>query len=204
MKHVRWIGGGSGAGKSTITHALADTHGLTIYDTDAAMPDHASRPPIGPHTAAFTAMTMDERWVHRDPVTMLDTFHWYRGEGFQHIETDLAAIDAPVLAEGFRLLPHLVAPHLRAGGHAVWLLPTPAFRHAALTQRDGLWTIAGRTSAPERALANLLERDRLFTERVAAETRRLGLRAITVDITTGRDELREAVTEALALKDRRA
>lgn len=199
MRHVRWIGGGSGAGKTTISRALATTHGLTRYDTDAAMADHAAREPVGPYTAAFAAMTMDERWAHRDPVTMLDTFHWYRGEGFQHIEDDLRAIGTPVLAEGFRLLPHLVAPHLRDGGHAVWLLPTPEFRRAALTERGSLWTIAARTGDPHRALANLLERDRLFTERVTTETRRLGLTTITVDIGTGRDELREAVTHALHL-----
>ncbi|GLZ76599.1 hypothetical protein Afil01_14060 [Actinorhabdospora filicis] len=199
MKHVRWIGGGSGAGKTTITRALTQAHGLTRYDTDAVMRDHATRHPIGPHTAAFTAMTMDERWADRDPHTMLDTFHWYQGEGFQHIEDDLRAIDTPVLAEGFRLLPHLVAPHLRDGGHAVWLLPTPAFRHAALTERGTLWSIPERTNNPQRALANLLERDRLFTERITEETRRLGLATITVDIGTGRDELREAVTHALAL-----
>jgi hypothetical protein len=36
-----------------------------------------------------------------------------------------------VIAEGFRLLPDVVAPHLAGADHAVWLLPTPQFRRAA-------------------------------------------------------------------------
>jgi hypothetical protein len=32
----------------------------------------------------FLAMNMDERSVNRSPGAMLDTFHWFRGEGFQN------------------------------------------------------------------------------------------------------------------------
>jgi hypothetical protein len=55
-------------------------------------------------------MSMDERWVNRSPETMLETFHWFRGEGFGPIVEDLLALPAEpgVVAEGFRLLPHLV------------------------------------------------------------------------------------------------
>ena len=49
--------------------------------------------------------------------------------------------------------------------------------------------IASRTSEPSRALDNLLTRDRLFTERVGAEARRLGLHVVDVDVGTARDEL---------------
>ncbi|MEV4622381.1 hypothetical protein AB0J74_27155 [Asanoa sp. NPDC049573] len=72
--------------------------------------------------------------------------------------------DRGVVPESFRLLPELLAPLLADTRHSVWLIPTPEFRWAALESRGGLWQIAGRTSDPDRALANLLERDRLFTE----------------------------------------
>ncbi|GAA3221454.1 hypothetical protein [Actinocorallia longicatena] len=55
LKHVSWIGGGSGAGKSTIARRLAAEHGLHVYSTD---------------------------WVNRTPETMFETFHWFHGEGF--------------------------------------------------------------------------------------------------------------------------
>jgi hypothetical protein len=105
-----------------------------------------------------------------------------------------------VVAEGFRLLPHLVKPLLAVPTtHAVWLLPTPGFRQAALESRGSLWAIAGKTSDPETALRNLLERDRMFTDRLRKETTRLGLPVIEVDTGTTEDELVEQVTAALGL-----
>jgi hypothetical protein len=136
-------------------------------------------------------MDMDERWMSRSPETMLDTFHWFRGEGFELIVEDLLSLpsDTGVIAEGFRLLPHLVKPLLSSPDHAVWLLPTPEFRRAAFTSRGTVWDIPGKTTDPERALQNLLERDRMFTERLLGETRSLDLNAIEVDPGTSEDEL---------------
>ena len=187
-----WIGGGSGAGKSTIARRVAARHGLHVYATDDVMADHARRttPADSPSLHAFMAMDMDERWVNRSPRTMLASFHWFRGEGFGLIADDLGRLphQPATIAEGFRLLPHLVQP-LAAPRHAVWLLPTPDFRRAALDSRGSTWQIAGGTGDPERALRNLLERDHLFTERLRAETRRLGLPAIDVDSTMTEDDL---------------
>ncbi|TDD14179.1 hypothetical protein [Nonomuraea diastatica] len=203
LRHVYWIGGGSGGGKSTVARRLADRHGLRLYATDDVMPDHAARSTPGecPHLHAFMAMDMDERWVNRSPETMLETFHWFRGEGFNLIVEDLLRLPAEpaVIAEGFRLLPHLVKPMLAMARHAVWLIPAPEFRQAAFRGRGSLWQIAGRTGDPERALRNLLERDRLFTERLAGEARRLGLAVIEVDGTMTEDDLADRVTAAFGL-----
>lgn len=43
LRHVYWLGGGSGAGKSTIARRVAAEHGLHLYSTDDVMPEHASR-----------------------------------------------------------------------------------------------------------------------------------------------------------------
>lgn len=43
LRHVYWIGGGSGAGKSVIARRMAARHGLYLYATDDVMPDHGSR-----------------------------------------------------------------------------------------------------------------------------------------------------------------
>jgi len=43
VPHVCWLGGASGAGKSTIARRLAAKHGLVLYSTDEAMASHASR-----------------------------------------------------------------------------------------------------------------------------------------------------------------
>jgi hypothetical protein len=148
------------------------------------------------------AMDMNERWVYRSPKTMLETFHWFQGEGFDLIVEDL--LDLPcepgVIVEGFRLLPHLVEPLLPAPGRAVWLLPTPDFRQAVFEGRCGsAWGFLARITDPERALRNLLERDRMFTDLLRAETARLGLPVIAVEAATTEDDLIERVAEVFGL-----
>jgi hypothetical protein len=203
LRHVRWIGGGSGGGKSTIARRFAAEHDLLLYATDDVMPDHAARSSAAdsPYLHEFIAMDMDERWLERSPEVMLDTFHWYRGESFDLIVDDLLALpaDRGIVVEGFRLLPHLVRPLLSVPEHAVWLLPTAEFRLTAFDSRGSMWNIAGGTSDPERALGNLLARDRMFTERMRAETRRLGLPVIELDSAVTEDDLAGQVGRAFGL-----
>lgn len=204
LRHVYWIGGGSGSGKSTVARRIADRHGLRLYATDVAMPDHARRttPEEATYLNKFAAMEMDERWVTRSPREMLDTFHWYHGEGFSLIVEDLLQLptEPGVIVEGFRLLPNLVKPLLPELDHAVWLLPTPEFRRAVFDSRGGAaWDFLAKTGDPERALRNLLERDGLFTDRLAEQTQHLGLPAITVDATITEDELVQRVAEVFGL-----
>jgi hypothetical protein len=200
LEHVYWIGGGSAAGKSTIAHRIAAQHGLHVYSTDDVMADHARRcsPEDCPLLQTFMAMDMDQRWVNRSPKTMLETFHWFRGEGFNLIIEDLLRLrrESGVIVEGFRLLPNLIKPLVSVPGRAVWLLPTPGFRQAVLESRGGsAWGFLARTTDPERALHNLLERDRMFTDILRDETARLGLHAIEVDSTTTEDDLTRRVTD---------
>src|SRR5579862_7903292 len=91
LRHVYWLGGGSGAGKSTIARRLAARHGLQVYSTDAVMAEHGRRiaPAAAPFLRESARMDMDERWLSRSPATMLETFHWFRGEGFGLIAEDL-------------------------------------------------------------------------------------------------------------------
>ena len=185
LDHVRWVGGGSGAGKTTLTRRLAERFGLRLYSTDAAIGAHATRlsDATAPLLDDFRGMRMDQRWVHRDPTTMYRTFPWFHGEGFDLVIEDLRALAASgvVLAEGFRLLPHLVRPHLTDPQHAVWLIPTPRFRQSAFARRspgEAFWL---HTSDPQRALANLQERDRIFTVAVAADAARSRLATLVID-----------------------
>ncbi len=206
LAHVRWIGGGSGAGKSTIARTLAHEHGLRLYNSDATLADHVRRscPTDHPLIEAFLAMDMDERWVNRSPSVMLETFHGFQGEAFELIIEDLLALpDEPlVLAEGFRLLPRLVALLLSRPEQAVWLVPTPEFRRAAFDARGFTWEIPQRTGDPGRALANLLERDHLFTSQVAREASALQLAVIEVDLDRSVDVMTRLVAAALGLDSR--
>ena len=202
---IYWIGGGSGAGKSTVARRIAARYGLRLYSTDDAMAEHAGRcpPEACPLLREFLAMDMDERWVNRSPEAMLRSFPWFRGEAFDLIVEDLSRLERGpgTVVEGFRLLPHLVAPLLGGASRAVWLLPTPRFREAVFESRGGArWGFLARTGDPDRALRNLLERDRMFTERLREETTRLGLPAVEVDASLTEDALEERVAAALRLR----
>jgi 2-phosphoglycerate kinase len=203
LRHVRWIGGGSGGGKSTIARQLAADYGLHIYDTDAVMADHARRstPASTPLLHDFIAMDMDERWANRSPQVMFQTFHWFAGEGFELIVEDLLAFpeDPLILVEGFRLLPRLVAPLLSRPNQAVWLVPTPEFRRIAFETRGFTSEIPRKTSKPEQALSNLLARDQLFTEEVVREATDLQLPMIKVDGQLSLDEVTGSVADHLGL-----
>ena len=201
LRHIRWIGGGSGAGKSTVAGRLAEEYGLRLYPCDDTQLDHAARsnPADYPMLHAFMAMTMDERWVTRPPEEMYRTFHGFHGEGFGLILQDLLDLpsEVPVLVEGFKLLPRLVFPLMSRLDQAVWLLPTPEWRLTAFSRRGSLWSIAGRTSDPQTALANLLARDALFTEEVARQAAALQLLTIEVDGSLAVDELVERAAGCL-------
>jgi 2-phosphoglycerate kinase len=205
LRDVYWIGGASAAGKSTVARRLAAQHGLRMYATDDVMADHARRSSRedSPLLHEFMAMDMDERWVRRSPKTMFDTFHWFRGECFNLIVEDVVRLsrERGVVAEGFRLLPNLVAPLLSERSRAVWLLPTPDFRRTVVESRGGSsWAFLARTTEPERALHNLLERDRMFTDMLREETARLDLQAIEVDTTMSEDEFAQRVTVLFGLR----
>jgi hypothetical protein len=202
LQHVRWIGGGSGAGKSTVARQIAADHGLRHYHAEP-FSKYVGRagPGATPLLQEFMAMDMDERWVNRSPAVMLETFHGFHGEGFDLVLEDLRALppDPPVLAEGFSLLPRLVAPLLTRPRQAVWLLPTPEFRRAAFESRGSTWTIPNKTSDPPRALANLLARDQLFTEQLRAQARAAGLQTVDIDSSLDVAESVARVGEALGL-----
>jgi hypothetical protein len=186
LRHVRWIGGGSGAGKSTVAAELAARYSMQLYQCDATIGTHGrANPDDAPLFTAFVAMDMDQRWVNRSPGEMLSTFHGFQGETFALIVEDLLALgdQRPTLAEG------------------VWLLPTPRFRRAALDSRGSTWDIPNKTTDPERALLNLMERDALFTDELREETRALHLRTIDVDVGIGVEQLINDVADCLDLGD---
>ena len=128
---MRWIGGGSGAGKSTVAATLAAVYGMRLHRVEPFSKYLArADPDTHPLLHAFVEMDMDERWVTRDPATMAATFHGFTGEGFELVIEDVMALpdDPPIVVEGFSILPTVIAPLVTSRAQAIWLLPTPGFR----------------------------------------------------------------------------
>lgn len=204
LRHIRWIGGGSGAGKSTVVRRLSEKYGLRLYHCDDTQSAHTARsnPTDHPMLHTFITMTMDERWVKRTPEEMFRTFHGFHGEGFGLILEDLLDLptDVPVLVEGYKLLPRLVAPLLSRLDQAVWLIPTSSFRRTAFCRRESLWSIAGQTSDPQTALANLLTRDAIYTEEVERQAVTLQLTCIQVNGGASIDELATSVAQCPGIR----
>ena len=196
---------GSPPFQSTVARRLSANHDLRLYHTEP-LSKYADRTNAAdaPLLHAFLAMDMDERWLNRSPQVMLRTFHGFQGEQFDLFLDDLLGLprEPSVLVEGFTLLPRRVAPLLSGPGQAVWLIPTPEFRRAAFDARGSTWDIPRKTSDHDRALANLLERDRLFTDALLREATALDLPVIRVDLGLGIDDLAARVAEVLGLAAR--
>ena len=197
LKNVYWIGGSTGAAKSTIARRISEEYYFVLYDTDKTMREHGGRAEPGecPLFEAFCEMNMDERWANRSPQEMYETFQWFHGEAFRFIIDDLLemAAGSRVIVEGFRLLPQLVRPWLVHSHQAVWLIATHEFRVKAFTERGTLWKIPNKTTQPEKALKNHLEREVIFAEHLDREVREEGLNFITVDGSLNEDELHQRI-----------
>ena len=86
----------------------------------------------------------------------------------------------PILVEGPRLFPALIAPLLNDPTQAIWLLPTADFVRASQQRRDKPVN-RFRSSDPDRFRWNFLERDRLLWEHICAEVKGRGLPWIEID-----------------------
>jgi len=183
LRRVLWIGGGTAAGKSSIAIALSKKYGLERYNYDwHDSRDHSARtrPDRHPVRSAFLAMSLDDQWVNRTPRQMADADLAEFAERFEMVLQDLEAMTADrVIADGFGLLPELIARVTPDPRHAIFLLPTPEFRDRALAQRG--WIAREGTSNPVRARANRLARDAVLTDHVRERALALGFATKDID-----------------------
>ena len=184
LAHVLWIGGGPQAGKTTLSRLLAGKWDLKIYNLDwHAVREHDLAPTHA--MAAFTRMTMDERWADPSITELVDRSIQIWEENFAFVLADVVALprSRTVVAEGPGAFPWLVAPLLRATSQAIFLVPTSdrreeiAVRRLGPGQRDRFPGIVDR----ERALANIRARDAALDERTSVSCAELGLRCEVID-----------------------
>ncbi|MGI5466213.1 hypothetical protein [Streptomyces sp. CA-132043] len=188
LAHVRWIAGGTGAGKSTLTQALADRYDVAVYRGDRAEHGWLERctPQRHPHLAGLRGLRPGGMWHGRTPRQVFQTMPGLHGETVGFIVDDLLAKpdERIILVDYFGILPDQLAPLLRRCGQAVFLLPTPEFRKNALATRyadpacaRAIWS----TEQPPSALAKRLLRDALWDEEVRRQAVTHGLDTVVID-----------------------
>ncbi|MFF9869655.1 hypothetical protein ACF1G0_30395 [Streptomyces sp. NPDC013953] len=209
LAHVRWIAGGTGAGKSTLTRLLADRHDVAVYEGDRA--EHAwlerCTPQHHPRLAGMRGLPPGAMWHDRTPDQVFRAMPSLHGEMVGFIVDDLLAMpeERVILVDYFGILPGHLAPLLRRPGQAVFLLPTPEFRENAL---------ASRYADPARARANWgnedladasakrLARDALWDQEVRRQAPLHGLDTIVIDGTVPVPALADDMATRFGLRGR--
>lgn len=180
LSSVFWLGGGSGAGKTTLARAVAGRLDLRVYHVDVFGYNHIRRMTQGsfPQTQAFNAKCYADRWL-RVPAVLAEEFLAISRERMSLIIEDLAAFGpgATILAEGPQLLPELVEPLMNGPGAALWLLPEAGFGRRGVMARGETVPISEEAEASE----NRFQRDVLVTSALRRQASERGLKVVDVD-----------------------
>jgi 2-phosphoglycerate kinase len=200
LAHVLWIGGATDAGKTTVAVHLAMRHGWHIYHYDRYdLPHHERLAEGSERYRAFLDASLDERWLVPEPEALLERSMQSFQDRFPLVIEELHALPADnfIIAEGFGLLPELVAPLLSSPHQAIWLIPTESFKRASMARRNKP-SFAAEMSDPARAKENLFRRDMLLVELVRRQARSEVVALLEVDDAAGEGELTAMVEAHLA------
>jgi len=187
LAHVLWIGGASGAGKTTLATRLARRHGLRWYSADAHTWEHRDAAIRAGHEGAarWEEMTPDERHALADerPADLLSlNLDFERGP---MTVDDLRRLppEPLVVADGSTVLPELVARGNALSDRAVWLVPTFE-RHRSFHESNGM--------------AHLVEYRWLVIQEVERQAAAYDVNVLRVDDSLGPDEALAAVETLFA------
>jgi hypothetical protein len=168
-----WIGGGQGAGKTTLSWQLARAHDLPLHPVDLWAYDHQTRLPA--------TDSLDEQ-LARGAEAAADAFVSASQLRLGLVLADIRGRElgtVPAVVEGPQLMPGFAARLPRGWG--VWLLPDPArarlVREERLAREDML---ARRPAADRSRVHRVVQRDALLAERIRTSAALAGWPVIEV------------------------
>ena len=185
LAHVLWLGGPPDSGKTAIAQILARKWGLQVYHFDRHEPAHFAQADPQRHPALYAAhparLDAETRWLGSRPEAMArDTIASWTERAAMACDDLLGLPTKPrLIAEGPGFFPAVLAPLLVDPRRAVWLLPTEEFKRASVARREKLAGVP--LSDLARARENLIRRDLLMGQQIAAQCNFFGLTLFPVD-----------------------
>lgn len=95
LRHVLWIGGGTRAGKTTLSRILAGKYDLRLYNLDRHhVREHCLR--AGPAMRWWDERTIDERWIAPTGAELLErsVAAWEEGFGWSSTTTTASSMSS--------------------------------------------------------------------------------------------------------------
>lgn len=186
-----WIGGGQGAGKSTLAWFLSRANDLPLHRIDLWTYDHQARMPAGD--------SLDEQ-LARGPGAAADAFEAHSRLRLALVLDDLAERGlgkVPAIVEGPQLMPGFAARLPQGWG--VWLLPDPGRTRTAREERSANEETLKNRPATGRSRASLIsERDTILTSRIRESALLAGRPVIEVPPSPDWPAIAAAIGSALA------
>jgi hypothetical protein len=186
-----WVGGGQGAGKTTLSWHLSRAHDLPLHPIDLWTYDHQARmPPAG---------SLDEQ-LARGPEAAADAFESDSRLRVALVLDDIMERDpgmVPVIVEGPQLMPELAAR--LPPGWCVWLLPDPGRTSMVWKERLAKEEkLAGRPAAGRSRGRLISQRDAILTSRIRGSAVLAGRPVIEVPPSPDWPAIAAAIESALA------
>jgi hypothetical protein len=186
-----WIGGGQGAGKTTLSWHLSRANDLPLHQIDLWTYDHQARLPA--------ADSLGEQ-LAGGPEAAADAFESASLLRLDLVLDDIVARDlgkVPAIVEGPQLMPGAAGP--LPAGWGVWLVPDPdrtrLVREQRLAREESL---AGRPAGGRSRAQRLLQRDALLARRIRTTAALSGRPVIEVPPVPDWPAIAAAVESALA------
>ena len=197
------IGGSPCSGKSTIASLLARQYQLLHIKLDDLVEEMMSQASADSQPICLLRQDRnpEQIWM-RNPEEMADEEWRFYEEIFPYVKSYLIQNqNRPLLVEGAVLLPHLVKKLECPASSYLCLTPTADFQKKHYRQREWVPYVLERTTNPEKAFENWMQRDILFAQMVRKEAMKLGYSSLMTDGSQSKNQTVEEVARLLKLSN---